>query len=80
MGRRRGDHARRIDPQSGGSAIREKKNYKFMIDGIGGVTEAKDYFEYKKAGADAPALVQGKISRGSGSCQVSFEPYFTEQP
>lgn len=31
--------------------IRDKRNFKFSITGVGGVTVAKDYLEYKKAGA-----------------------------
>lgn len=42
-------------------AIREKKNYKFAIEGVGGVVEAKDYFEYKKAGADSVMSATGAM-------------------
>lgn len=41
--------------------IRDKKNYKFAIEGVGGVTEAKDYFEYKKAGADSVMSATGAM-------------------
>lgn len=33
--------------------IRNKKNYKFEIIGIGGVMNPSDYFQYRRAGADA---------------------------
>jgi len=32
--------------------IKEKNKYSFSIEGVGGVTTAKDYQEYKEAGAD----------------------------
>lgn len=34
-------------------AIRDKKGYKFSIDGVGGVTTPEDYNEYITAGADS---------------------------
>ena len=41
--------------------IREKNNYKFTIDGVGGVTTPKDYQEYKDAGADAVFSATGAM-------------------
>jgi len=41
--------------------IREKKNYKFSLDGVGGVTAPQDYLEYKKAGADAVFSATGAM-------------------
>lgn len=41
--------------------IRRKKNYKFSLDGVGGVTVPEDYFEYKKAGADAVMSATGAM-------------------
>lgn len=41
--------------------IRSKKNYKFEIIGIGGVMNPSDYFEYRKAGADAVQSVTGAM-------------------
>lgn len=43
------------------SEIRQKKNYKFSIDGVGGVITPEDYFEYKKAGADAVFSATGAM-------------------
>ncbi len=42
-------------------AIKEKKNYKFAIEGVGGVTETQDYFEYKEAGADSVMSATGAM-------------------
>ncbi len=42
-------------------SIREKHNYKFSIEGVGGVTRRKDYFEYKDAGADAVFSATGAM-------------------
>lgn len=41
--------------------IREKNNYKFSIEGVGGVTKPEDYFEYKDAGADAVFSATGAM-------------------
>lgn len=41
--------------------IKEKKNYTFSLDGVGGVTVPEDYFEYKKAGADAVMSATGAM-------------------
>ena len=41
--------------------IKEKKGYSFSIDGVGGVTALKDYFDYKKAGADAVMSATGAM-------------------
>lgn len=41
--------------------IREKKNYSFSIDGVGGVTTTEDYQEYRKAGADAVFSATGAM-------------------
>jgi len=41
--------------------IREKQHLKFMIVGVGGVTLAQDYFDYKKAGADAVMSATGAM-------------------
>lgn len=41
--------------------IREEKNYKFVIDGVGGVTKPQDYKEYKNAGADAVFSATGAM-------------------
>lgn len=49
--------------------IRKEKNYKFEIIGIGGVMTPKDYFDYRKAGAD---LVQSATG-------AMFNPYLADQ-
>lgn len=41
--------------------IREKNKYKFLIEGVGGVTNAEDYFEYKKAEADSVMSATGAM-------------------
>lgn len=41
--------------------IKEMNNYSFLLDGIGGVTETEDYFEYKKAGADSVFSATGAM-------------------
>ncbi len=41
--------------------IRQKGNYKFEIVGIGGVMNASDYFEYRKAGADIVQSATGAM-------------------
>lgn len=41
--------------------IKNKHNYKFSITGVGGVTEATDYLEYKKAGADVVMSATGAM-------------------
>lgn len=41
--------------------IRDAKGYKFSITGVGGVTKAEDYFEYREAGADAVMSATGAM-------------------
>lgn len=41
--------------------IRKTKNYKFEIIGVGGVMTPKDYFEYRKAGADLVMSATGAM-------------------
>jgi len=41
--------------------IKAKKNYNFSITGVGGVTKPEDYFEYRKAGADAVLSATGAM-------------------
>jgi dihydroorotate dehydrogenase (NAD+) catalytic subunit len=41
--------------------LREKNNYKFSIDGVGGVTTPEDYQEYMGAGADAVFSATGAM-------------------
>lgn len=41
--------------------IKDKKNYSFSITGVGGVLTAKDYLEYKKAGADCVMSATGAM-------------------
>jgi len=41
--------------------IREDNGYAYSIEGVGGVTTAKDYFEYKNAGADAVMSATGAM-------------------
>ncbi|MEK7534362.1 MAG: dihydroorotate oxidase [Patescibacteria group bacterium] len=41
--------------------IRQNKNYKFQIIGIGGVLTPDDYFEYKKSGADIVQSATGAM-------------------
>ncbi len=41
--------------------IKDKKNYKFNITGVGGVLTANDYLEYKKAGADCVMSATGAM-------------------
>ncbi len=42
-------------------SIKDKKNYRFSITGVGGVLNAKDYQEYKKAGADCVMSATGAM-------------------
>lgn len=42
-------------------AIREKNNYKYSIEGVGGVMNADDYVEYRKAGADSVMSATGAM-------------------
>lgn len=42
-------------------AIRDKNNYSFAIEGVGGVTNTQDYFDYKKAGADSVMSATGAM-------------------
>ncbi|MDP1690317.1 MAG: diguanylate cyclase, partial [bacterium] len=41
--------------------IKDKNDYKFNITGVGGVTKVEDYFEYRKAGADAVMSATGAM-------------------
>lgn len=41
--------------------IKERNNYKFSIDGVGGVTIPEDYDEYRKSGADAVFSATGAM-------------------
>lgn len=41
--------------------IRKRNNYKFSIEGVGGVISPKDYFDYKKAGANAVMSATGAM-------------------
>lgn len=41
--------------------IKDKKDYKFTITGVGGVMVADDYFEYKNAGADVIMSATGAM-------------------
>ncbi|MBI3486062.1 hypothetical protein HY025_03920 [Candidatus Daviesbacteria bacterium] len=41
--------------------IKDKNHYKFSITGVGGVTSPEDYFEYRKAGADAVMSATGAM-------------------
>jgi len=41
--------------------IREDNGYTYSIEGVGGVTVPEDYFEYKKAGADAVMSATGAM-------------------
>lgn len=41
--------------------IRKKNNYKFEIIGIGGVLSPKDYFDYRKSGADLVQSATGAM-------------------
>lgn len=43
------------------SKIRKKHNYKFEIVGVGGVMTPKDYFDYRKAGADLVMSATGAM-------------------
>lgn len=42
-------------------SIKDKKNYKFVIEGVGGVTVPEDYFDYIKAGADSVMSATGAM-------------------
>lgn len=42
-------------------AIKEKNNYSFSIDGVGGVMNKQDYLDYKHAGADAVMSATGAM-------------------
>lgn len=42
-------------------AIKDKKNYKFSITGVGGVTTPEDYAEYREAGADIVMSATGAM-------------------
>ncbi len=52
------------------SKIREKHNYKFSIEGVGGVTKPEDYFEYKDAGADAVFSATGAMWNPSLAIEI----------
>jgi dihydroorotate dehydrogenase (NAD+) catalytic subunit len=41
--------------------IKEKNNFTFSIEGVGGVIEAQDYFDYKEAGADSVMSATGAM-------------------
>lgn len=41
--------------------LKEKLNYSYTIIGVGGVTEPKDFFEYRKAGADIVMSATGAM-------------------
>ena len=41
--------------------IKENKNYSFFIEGVGGVIEPKDYFDYLEAGADSVMSATGSM-------------------
>jgi dihydroorotate dehydrogenase (NAD+) catalytic subunit len=41
--------------------LRGENNYSFSVEGVGGVTVPEDYFEYKKAGADAVMSATGAM-------------------
>jgi dihydroorotate dehydrogenase (NAD+) catalytic subunit len=41
--------------------IKEENNYKFSIEGVGGVINTEDYFEYKNAGADSVMSATGAM-------------------
>lgn len=41
--------------------IREKRNFTFAIEGVGGVMNVKDYLEYKQAGADSVMSATGAM-------------------
>lgn len=41
--------------------IKDEKGYKFSIEGVGGVTVAQDYFDYKDAGADSVMSATGAM-------------------
>ena len=41
--------------------IKQIKNYKFAIEGVGGVTKPEDYAEYKQAGADSVMSATGAM-------------------
>ena len=43
------------------NALREKNNYQFKLDGVGGVTVPEDYKEYKNVGADAVLSATGAM-------------------
>jgi len=41
--------------------IKEKRNFRFSIEGVGGVMTADDYFDYKNAGADSVMSATGAM-------------------
>ena len=43
------------------NAIREKRGFKFSIEGVGGVLTPEDYIEYRKAGADSVMSATGAM-------------------
>lgn len=43
------------------NTIRQKKNYRFSITGVGGVTTPQDYFQYRRAGADVVMSATGAM-------------------
>ena len=43
------------------NAIREKRGFKFSIEGVGGVLTAEDYKEYRTAGADSVMTATGAM-------------------
>lgn len=42
-------------------SIKEKQGYDFSIEGVGGVTKAEDYYEYREKGADSVMSATGAM-------------------
>lgn len=50
-----------LDFVRGMRAIKEKRGFKFSIEGVGGVTKPEDYKEYRDAGADTVMTATGAM-------------------
>lgn len=53
--------------------IKEKNNYSFSVEGVGGVTKPEDYFEYKEAGADAVMSATGAMWNPNLAIEIKEE-------
>lgn len=55
--------------------IRKKNNYTFSIEGVGGVVSKEDFFDYRKAGADAVMSATGAMWNPFLAQQIKSLPH-----